>query len=246
MMVDIERCFDLVLPSWQPPRADGLVALVERGASVGWADRLLVRHEDGFLVWATTGADPVGRALTVARMPEVRVVVVLPGGVDARRAGLALEFAGELRAVRGDRSDPGSGPGSCVTGPLRPDVPPDVVRVPHLVSVRHLGVVTDTVVWEVMDRERAQAWSGGSLPDQRFIEEHLCGLLELRAAVRMGRFPVSAAGGRQARVLAGRPLSIRVVYQRPGLFHALLADPQPADPGQGSAVDDAGEWEGRR
>jgi hypothetical protein len=242
LMVDIERCFDLVLPSWQPPSADGLVALVAEGTPAVWAERLLVRREDGLLVWAATSAGAVGRALTVARLPEVRAVVVLPGRADARRAGLALEFAVHLRAVRGD----GPGPGSDVTSPLRPDVSQDVVRVPHLVSVRHLGVVTDTVVWEVMDRERAQAWSGGSLPDQRFIEEHLCGLLELRAAVRMGRFPVSAAGGRLARVLAGRPLSIRVVYQRPGLFHALLADPRPTDPGQGSAVDDAEEWEGRR
>jgi hypothetical protein len=209
-----------VLPGWQPPSEDGVVALVAPDASAGWADRLLVRHEGGFLVWAARAADPVRQALAVARLPHTRVVVLLPGGTDARRAGLAVEFARHLAAVRGD----GSGPGWGVTGPVRPEpVPEGVVRVPHLVCVRRGQVVSDTVVWEVAARERVEVWLGGPMPDLEFFERNLAGLLGLRAAARAGRLPATAAGMRLVRLLDGGVLSIRTVYQRPGLFHALLS-----------------------
>ena len=227
VQVHAERCFDLLLPAWQPPEVDGLVALVAVDAGAGWADRLLGRYEDAFVVWAQAGADPVGQAMAVARRAETRVAVLLPGGADARRAGLALEVARHLRAGRTD----GPGPGWCLTSLERPEPPGGAVRVPHLVSVRHRDVVTDTVVWEVMDREQAEAWSGGPLPDQRFVEDGLAGLLDLRAGARVGRFPATAAGGRLARLLNGRELSIRVVYQRPGLFHVLLSGSRAGDAG---------------
>jgi hypothetical protein len=234
----IDRCVDLVLPAWQPPPEDGLVALVGPDVSAGWADRLLVRVEGGLLVWAATAADGVGQALAVARLPDTRVVVLLPGGTEARRAGLALEFARRLAAVGGDGSDLGWG----VTSPARPEPLPDgVVRVPHLVSVRRGSVVTDTVVWEVAARERVEAWLGGPVPDLGFFERNLAGLLELRARARAGRLPATAAGMRLARLLDGRRLSIRLVYQRPGLFRVLLSgredaavdgDPAGSSPGR--------------
>jgi hypothetical protein len=169
LMTDIERCFDLVLPAWQPPPEDGVVALVAPDASAGWADRLLVRHEGGFLVWAATGAAPMAQALAVARLPEARVVVLLPGGTEARRAGLALECARHL-AVGGDGPDPGW----CVTSPARPVVVPEgLVRVPHLVCVRRGELVCDMVVWQVASRQRVEAWLGGPVPDLEFFERNL-------------------------------------------------------------------------
>ena len=216
----IEHCFDLVLPGWQPPSEDGVVALVGPDVSAGWADRLLVRHEGGFLVWAATGATPVVQALAVARLPEAQVVVLLPGGTDARWAGLALEFTRHLAAVGEDGPDPGW----CVTSPARPEpLPEGLVRLPHLVCVRRGELVADTVVWQVASRQRVEAWLGGPLPDLGYFERNLAGLLELRAAARAGRLPATAAGMRLARLLDGRGLSIGLVYQRPGLFRVLLS-----------------------
>lgn len=239
MTVDIERCFDLALPPWQPPAVDGLVALVDPDASTVWADRLLVRHEDGFVVWRATGADPAGQALAVARLPEVSVVVLLVGGQDARRAALAMEVGRHVRAVRVTSA----GHKWCVTSPVRPEPSGGAVRVPHLVSVRHRGVVTDTVVWEVIDREQAELWLAGPLPDPRLVEENLAGLLGLRAAVRARRFPMTAAGARLERLLGGRDLSIRLVYQRPGLFHVLLSGSEAVGTGPDTPPSGAGESE---
>jgi hypothetical protein len=237
--VDIERCFDLALPPWQPPAVDGLVALVDPDASTVWADRLLVRHEDGFVVWTATGADPVGQALAVARLPEVSVVVLLAGGPDACRAALGMEVGRHVRAVR----VASAGREWCVTSTARPDPLGGAVRVPHLVSVRRRGVVTDTVVWEVADREQAELWLGGPLPDPRLVEDNLARLLDLRAAVRSGRFPVTAAGARLARLLGGRELSIRLVYQRPGMFHILLSGSRAVDTGPDTVPSGSGESE---
>jgi hypothetical protein len=107
-----------------------------------------------------------------------------------------------------------------------------LVRVPHLVSIRLAGAVVDVVLWELMSAAYVPVWLGGPLPEQGFFEARLGGLLRLRAAARAGRLPVTAAGMRLTRLLCGRGLSIRLVYQRPGLFRALLAgvDEPPGNP----------------
>jgi hypothetical protein len=203
----------------------GLVALVDARAAVNWADALLARCGegplarcgDGLVVWAATGAAPVRQAMATAGLPGVRAVVLAPAA-GARPVAVALGFAAHLAAVR---ASPGDG-GGCVTSPTRPATPPGVVRIPHLLSVRRGGAVKELVVWELMTGQRAVGWLGGPLPEQRFLERHLEGLLRLRAAARAGRLPLTAAGTRLARLLHGRELSIRLVYQRPGLFRALL------------------------
>jgi hypothetical protein len=218
-----------VCPPWEPPDEAGLVVLVDRDANAGWADRLLARHGDGYLMWAPTGVEPSAEAMATVALPGVCAVVLVGSpGADPRAVGLALRWAVHLGGVRVD----GRGPHRCVTSPARPAVPPGAVRVPHLVAVsRPDGTITDLVVWELMPAARVPDWLdppdrlGAPLPDQSWVEAHLDRLLELRAAVRAGRFPPTAAGGRLARLLAGRPLSIRLVYQRPDLFRALLAGP---------------------
>jgi hypothetical protein len=190
---------------------------VDPGAWAGWADRQLDRFGDGVLVWAAAGEYPERQAVATVGLPGVRAVVLagVPG-LSGRAARVALEWAVLVAGRRGS--------GGCVTSVTRP-VPPDgVVRVPHLVSVRLAGVVVDVVVWELMSAGYLPVWLGGPLPDRGFFEARLGGLLRLRAAARAGRLPATAAGMRLARLLGGRGLlSIRLVYQRPGLFRALLA-----------------------
>jgi len=218
---------DLVCPPWQVPDEAGLLVLVEGGAGSGWADRLLARHDDGLLVWARAGVQPAGRAMATVDLPGVRAVVLALPGADVRMLALALRWAVHLSGVRAD----GHGPGRCVTSPSRPAVPPEVVRIPHLVTARRPdGTVVDVVVWELMPAGRAESWLGAPLPDQPFVEAHLDRLLRLRAAVRAGRFPPTAAGSRLARLLAGRVLSIRFVYRRPDLFRVLLTGPDHVPP----------------
>jgi hypothetical protein len=211
--------------AWPWPAGAGLVALVDARAAVSWADALLARCGEGplarcgegLVVWAATGAAPVRQAMATAGLPGVRAVVLAPAA-GARPVAVALGFAAHLAVVRAGAGDGGG----CVTSPTRPATPPGVVRIPHLLSVRRAGAVTDVVVWELMTAGRATGWLGGPLPEQRFFERHLAGLLRLRAAARTGRLPLTAAGTRLARLLGGRPLSIRLVYQRPRLFRALL------------------------
>jgi hypothetical protein len=209
------RSFHLGWPPWQPPAADGLAAVVNPAASIAWADGLLARTSDGLVVWAATGADQELQGLARLGYPGVRGVTLAPAKSDPRRVKLALELAIDLTAARAN--------GACLTSWARPAPPAGVVRIPHLVTIRRDGAVTDTVVWELAPLATAQHWLGGPLPDQRFFETHLDALLRLRGAARRGQLPASAVAAGLAELIPDRDLSIRVVYAHAAAFRALLA-----------------------
>ena len=208
---------------WDELPGPGLVALLDRtAAAVGWADRVLARDGARSLVWAATGARPCGQAMAMVGLPGVRAVVLAPCAGDGPAVRLGLRWAVRLAAVRAD----GRGPRRCVTSAVRPVPPPGVVRIPHLLAVRAHTCPVEAVVWELMPADQAPVWLGGplpALPQRRWFETRLEQLLGLRAAARAGGLPPTAAGDRLAGLLAGRELSIRLVYRRPLLFRALLA-----------------------
>ena len=107
-----------------------------------------------------------------------------------------------------------------------PDVRVGVVRVPHLVSVRQDGgQVADAVVWQAMNPQELHRWVGCAVSevDLRFVEDNLDALVRLRGAVRDGQLPATAAAARLLALLPdGRGLPIDLVYQRSGLFRALV------------------------
>jgi len=159
---------------------------------------------------------PARYAPAVARRPGIVAVTIAAAGADRTGTGLALAFAEHLRAVRARR---GLG-WACVTAATRPATGrPGLVRLPHLVAFAG-ATVTDLVIWEVLTGERARAWLGRPLPGVSF-EDRLDTLLRLRAAARRGGLPRTAAGRRLADLLTTRYLSIRLVYEHPGLFLSL-------------------------
>jgi hypothetical protein len=104
------------------------------------------------------------------------------------------------------------------------------VRVPHLVTVWHGTVATDSVVWEVMPVPAARRWLGSPLPNLSFVEANLHRLVRLRTAARTGKLLPTAAAARLLSLLGpDRDLPIWLVYQRPDLFRALLP-PGNTDP----------------
>ena len=189
----------------------------------GWADALLARVGQRLVVWTGAGSEPVVRGLEVVDQPAVVAAAVSPAGADARYVNLALEFGCRLAVRRGAG---GGDPGGCLTSWAAPDVPVGVVRVPHLVSVRQDGgQVADAVVWQVMSPQELHRWVGCQVSevDLRFVEANLDALVRLRGAVRDGELPATAAAARLLALLPdGRGLSIDLVYQRSGLFRALL------------------------
>jgi len=211
-------------PSWRPPPGDGVVAVLS-GPDVrcGWADALLARVGQRLVVWTGAGSEPVVRGLEVVDQPAVVAAAVSPAGADARYVNLALEFGCRLAVRRGAG---GGDPGGCLTSGAAPDVPVGVVRVPHLVSVRQDGGrVADAVVWQVVTPQELHRWVGCAVSevDLRFVEDNLDALVRLRGAVRDGQLPATAAAARLLALLPdGRGLSIDLVYQRSGLFRALL------------------------
>jgi hypothetical protein len=144
--------------------------------------------------------------------------------VDARLVGLALELACRLVERRGTAA--GRDADGCLTSWSAPVVPVGMLRVPHLVTVSRGGHVADAVVWEVLVPEAAERWLGcrASEDDLAFVEANLEALVRLRAAIRDGRLPATAAAARLRSLLPGRDeLTIALVYQRLGLFRALLS-----------------------
>jgi hypothetical protein len=190
----------------------------------GWADALLARVGPRLVVWTGARGDLVARGLEVVEQFGVVAAVLSPAGADARHVGVALEFG--CRLVDGYDTDRG-GPGGCLTSWAAPEVPAGMVRVPHLVSVcGDDGRIGDSVVWQVTSPPELHRWVGRrvDLIDLRFVEANVHALARLRGAVREGRLPATAAAARLLRLLPdGDGLSIRLVYQRSGLFRALLA-----------------------
>lgn len=216
------RVFRLGWPPWQPPSTDGLAAIVTPGGSTGWADGLLAREPDGLVVWAATGGEPAIEGLARLHYPGVRAVSLTLARNDPRRVRVALELALELAKKRQVAA--------CLTAWHRPTPPPEVVRIPHLVTVQRDGAVTDEVVWELAPVAVARDWLGGPLPDQPFFEAHLETLLRLRGAARQGRLPATGAAADLADLLGDRDLSIKLVYTKAERFRAVLStrpDPIP-------------------
>jgi hypothetical protein len=221
-----DRCFTAVWPGWdRPPAANGLIAVLAPQAPTLWADEVLARDEAGSVVWAATGflAERDGRA-TLER-PGVRAVSLATTGEQPAQVAVALQVAAHLARIRSAGLTPTR---AYLTSPSRPVAAPDLVRIPHLVTVRTADeTMTDQVVWELMSRAEAEQWLGGPLPDQEFVEAHLPGLLTLRAAARAGTLPATVAGQRLAGLLHGLPLSVQLVYRRLELFRVLLAGGEP-------------------
>jgi hypothetical protein len=225
------------------PDAERVFGLGELGPRLGVLPRgLLIRHASHppAVNW------PAGRGRRVAAGSEQHVVhVAVPrgslaaGGLAAVRRGgaagaaiheggdadparLALEFASYLDVRR--RLDPRP-VRPCVTSAHPPDVAssPGLVRLPHLVTMFDGAQgLSDVVVWEVMTLMQVGRWLGGPIPDQALFEQQLPALLQLRFLIRAGRLPANDLGQRLRELLTGRYLSIRMVYQHPVLFSALI------------------------
>jgi hypothetical protein len=189
------------------------------------AGALTVGRYEGAVVAFRTPEEPalVDEGFRALAAPAVEAVA-LHEGEAAAHAGLALAFARYLDAVRRSRGQPSGG---CVTAWTAPEVGPGRVRLPHLVTVGEApDRLRDAVVWEAMELERARDWLSGELPDQRFFEDRLGALLELRRRTRLGALPDTSAGRRLEGLLAGgRKLSILLVYRNAELFRELLSAP---------------------
>lgn len=223
----VHRPLRLVLPPWQPPHADGVVAVVaEEQLTRGWAQSLLARHGGRLYVWSAADAGMEARALEVLGYPGVAAATVAPAGADARHLGLALEVACRLAAER--RSRLARPAGACMTSWWAPRPPVGTVRLPHLLTVWHGGLATDSVVWEVLDPQSVQRWLG--TPDLEFVESNLGALVQLHERVRTRKLPPTAAAARLLMILGpGRDLQTSLVLERPELFRALLAGSTETD-----------------
>ena len=221
-----ERRFALAWPrQWRrPPAIDGLLTVcVPCQAASRPADVLLTADERRSVVWSPAAAMPERQALARREQPGVRVVCLARVEAGYGRLGLAVQVASHLAVAGTPRRGQ---PRPLLVSPTKPGLCGTAVRIPHLVTAAITESDTaDVVVWELLDRGTAEEWFGGRLPDQTFIEEHLPGLLRLRAAARAGRMPDGAAGRRLGELLHGRelPLSITLVYRHLDVFGDLLA-----------------------
>ena len=192
----------------------------------GWADALLARVGARQVVWAASRGVLAVFGVEVMGRPGVMAVALSPVGVDPRYLGLALDVARRLAADRAAGDVDG-----CLTSWRVPDAPVGMVRVPHLVTVRHGGgPVVDSVVWQVLAPDAVPRWVGCPVGDgdMEFVEANLDALVLLRGAVRARELPATAAAARLLSLLPdGGELSIGLVYRRLGLFRVLLS----AEPG---------------
>lgn len=199
----------------------GTYAIADRQPSVD------LRHAgetaDGTpLWWQEVHEEPVMAAMELRKNSIVRGIGILAThGASEER--LSLTFAGyltELRAKNRGTAIP------CVVSMMALEIPPDYVRLPHLVAYSADNItVTDRAIWEVLPSTEAIRWLGGALPDQRFIEKNLSQLLELRAAYRANQLPDTRHYRELARLLSeGRYLSLLFIYQHSSIFEALLQE----------------------
>lgn len=174
-----------------------------------------------YLVHVPQPSGPLASAGLAAVRRNRAAGAALHLGGDAGTARLPLEFAAHLGDRRRRDADPVR---PCVTSATAPELAsaPDLVRLPHLLTVRDGGgVLADNVVWEVVTIQQARSWLGGPLPCQPFFEQQLPALLHLRFLARTGQFPATTDGQRLRELITGRYLSIRLVYRHPALFTAL-------------------------
>jgi hypothetical protein len=228
------RWLDPSLPCWRQTRAGhGLFAVVGCGTDLSWTDEVVGGDDAECLVWTTTRAQPERVGLAAARRPGVRAVCLAPAGQDLRRIHTAIQFAHRLAGTQANaategradsRGDSAVSARAHLTSVDPPAVVDRAIRIPHLISLRYsTGSVADTVVWELIPRVAAPQWSRVPPTDQSFVEAHLSELLALRGAARTGGLAQTATGERLANILAGGPLTIRVVYRHLDLIRPLLA-----------------------
>lgn len=175
-------------------------------------------------VWlhAVAASEQVTAAIELRKFPLVRGV----GMLATRRAledTLPITFAGyltDLRTTNRGMMLP------CIVSAEQPEVPPDYVRLPHLVAYTpDENTIKDKSMWELLHGTEAEQWLGTSLPDQQFVEQHLPQLFKLRAAYRAHQLPDTRYYQELTRLLdKGRYLSILFVYQHFPLFEALLQE----------------------
>ncbi len=211
--------FDLVWPGWRAaPPADGLVVFVPgQRTATAWADMVLAHEQDGFVVWAATGAQPHPSIALMSGRTGVQAASLAPAGEDPRRVHVALRLARRLATDAVFHGEPDR---VYLTSPGMPDTWGDLVRVPHLVTIRgERGALVDTVVWELMASHYAVRRLGVALPDPALVEAHLPDLLALRTATRTRQLPAGLSRPLAA-LLTGRPspLSIELVYRHLYVF----------------------------
>jgi hypothetical protein len=214
-----ERLFDLAWPGWLPlPPADGLVAFIpDQQAQTAWADKVLGRDAGGFVVWAATGAKPDPGLALVSQRRGVAAISLAAAGEDARWLQVALRLAVRLARETAGRRQPH--PVRVTTSAAMPDTASESLRVPHLVTLRTAGNVSEAVVWELLDPSVADEWFGVALPDPALVEAHLPDLLALRTVTRTGQFPADLSPPLVS-LLTGlsSPLSIETVYRHQSLL----------------------------
>jgi hypothetical protein len=205
-----------------------------RARADGSGGHVVAASGQRYLVHVPQASGPLASAGLAAVRRNRTAGAALHLGGDADTARLPLEFAAHL----GDRRRRDAHPvRPCVTSATAPELAsaPDLVRLPHLLTVRGgAGVLADAVIWEVMTITQARRWLGGPLPCQPFFEQQLPALLHLRFLARTGQFPASTGGQRLRELITGRYLSIRLVYRHPALFAALIgaAGARPAPAGE--------------
>ncbi len=209
-----ERLVDLTWPGWLPlPHADGLVAVIpDQHARTAWADKVLGRDPGGFVVWAATGATPDRILALVIQRERVAAISLAPAGEDVRRLHVALRLAGRLASETAGRKPTARVP---VTSASMPDTSSERIPVPHLVTLRDAGNLSEAVVWELLDPDAADRWRGIPLPDPALVEVHLAELLALRTATRTGRLPAG-------------PVAFVGVAADPAIFAPVDRDGVPA------------------
>jgi hypothetical protein len=219
-------------PSWRLPDADGVVACVHGGASIMWAEHIVEQNPTVSVVWVAAGAEPERCGIAVLDRAAVRAAAIAPAGTDTRHVQIAVQVSQRLSSARAAR---GLDPRASLTSPVIPRLPPEQVRIPHLVTVNLAGKETQRAVWELLSRAAACDYLAGPLSEQDFFEAHVPQLLRIRADARAGILPNTFAGQRLRALMNRCDLSIEVIYRNPDLFRVLLreqpgrADGQPTE-----------------
>jgi hypothetical protein len=213
-----ERLFNLTWPGWLSlPQADGLVAVLpDQHAPTAWADMVVGRHDGGFVVWAATGATVHPSLAQASRRRGVTAMSLTQAGEDPRLVHIALRLALRLADEPARREPLARVP---VTRAVMPDTSSERIRVPHLVTVHDVGVMSEAVMWELLDPDAADRWLGVARPDPALVEAHLTKLLALRTATRTKHLPADLPPPMASLLTRlSSPLSIEAVYRHAGLF----------------------------
>lgn len=219
MAPDFLSSLRLEWPAWRPP-GPGVVAVVrEAEMTGGWSRALLARGAGLLHVWAAGDSDLVVSGLGATCRRGVLAATLAPADVDPRHLWLALRVSHQVMRQR--EADAGGLSRAPLTSWSPPNTPPGTVRIPHLVTVWHGDLATDSVVWEVLDLQSARRWLGTA--DLEFLESNLDALVRLHERVRTRDLPPTTAAARLLMILGpGRDFPTSLVLQRPELFRALL------------------------